>query len=89
VLESLKRLLAEHLNAPAGVIYFYDSDKEQLCLEAAWGLPSAILAGVESAVGKRFHYGSVIRKGEAYLQSDFQSVEPYASSGLVKSALIF
>ncbi len=82
VLESLKRLLAEHLNAPAGVIYFYDNSKEQLCLEAAWGLPSAILAGLKVLPVNEFHYGKVIRKGEAYLQADFHSVEPYASSGL-------
>ena len=82
VLESLKRLLAEHLNAPAGVIYFYDSDKDHLCLEAAWGLPSAILAGLKILQISDYHYGKVIRKGEAYLRADFHSVEPYASSGL-------
>jgi signal transduction histidine kinase len=82
VLESLKRLLAEHLNAPAGVIYFYDSRKDQLYLEAAWGLPSAILSGVKTIQVNNYHYDGVIRNGEAYLQSNFQSVEPYASSGL-------
>jgi signal transduction histidine kinase len=82
VLESLKRLLTEHLSAPAGVIYFYDSNKEQLCLEAAWGLPSAILAGLKVLSVNGLHYGSVIRKGEAFLQADYCSVEPYASSGL-------
>jgi signal transduction histidine kinase len=82
VLESLKRLLAEHLNAPAGIIFFYDNSKDNLCLEAAWGLPSAILSGLKMVSINGFHYGDVIHKGEAYLQADFQTVEPYSSSGL-------
>jgi signal transduction histidine kinase len=82
VLESLKRLLAEHLNAPAGVIFFYQADEDQLLLEAAWGLPSAILADLKVFPIEEFHYGEIIHRREAYFQSDFHSVEPYASSGL-------
>jgi signal transduction histidine kinase len=82
VLESLKRLLAEHLNAPAGVIFFYQADEDQLFLEAAWGLPSAILADLKVFPIEEFHYGEIIHRREAYFQSDFHSVEPYASSGL-------
>jgi signal transduction histidine kinase len=82
VLESLKHLLAEHLNAPAGVIFFYQAEEDQLFLEAAWGLPSAILADLKVFRIDEFHYGEIIYKREAYFQSDFHSVEPYASSGL-------
>lgn len=82
VLESLKRLLAEHLNAPAGVIFFYQNGEDALRLEAAWGLPSAILSDLKVFPINEFHYGDVIRQGEAFLQSNFHTVEPYASSGL-------
>lgn len=82
VLESLKRLLSEQFNVPGGAIFFFDEIQDTLRLEAAWGLPAASLADFKTVPAGSFHYKQVIEQGEAFLESDFRQVEPYAFSGL-------
>jgi signal transduction histidine kinase len=82
VLESLKRLLAEQFDVPGGAIFSYDEAAQSLKLEAAWGVPAAVLAGLKSLPASLYHYPRVLEGRAVYLQPDFRQVEPYASSGL-------
>jgi signal transduction histidine kinase len=85
VLESLKRLLIEQFSVPGGAIFSYNESEHKLCLEAAWGVPAAVLAGLKSLPASLYHYPRVIEQRMVYLQPDFRQVEPYASSGLDNS----
>ncbi|RPI22973.1 MAG: GAF domain-containing protein, partial [Chloroflexota bacterium] len=82
VLESLKRVLEEQLNVPGGVIFLYDKAGDILCLEAAWGIPSAVLAQFKSFPARSYHYEQVLRNREILLQPDCCHVEPYALTDL-------
>jgi signal transduction histidine kinase/HAMP domain-containing protein len=82
VLESLKRLLAEEFGVPGGVIFFYEESDNTLYLEAAWGLPSAILSELKTLPADIAGYRQVVEQREALFAENFQSIEPYAASDL-------
>jgi signal transduction histidine kinase len=85
ILESIKRLLAEQFNLPGGAVFFYSEETQELLLETAWGVPSAVLSKFKRFSSSSFHYKSVIEKGKVFLEHDFIKVEPYASAGLSAS----
>ena len=62
ILESLKNLLAERLNIPGGVIFFYDEFDDSLYVEAAWGVPAAVLSEIKRIPTESYHYAQVIRE---------------------------
>jgi signal transduction histidine kinase len=78
VLESLKNLLEEQLNVPGGIIFFYDETDGSLYLEAAWGVPAAILAACKRFQAKEGHYTQVVQYKESVLHPDLRLVEPFA-----------
>lgn len=82
VLEGLKRLLAEELNVPGGVIYFYDANNMSLYVEAAWGVPASILANFKRFPAATLHYQQIVSEKEAVLKRDFREVIQFTDSGL-------
>lgn len=82
VLDRLKRVLGEQLDVPGGVIFLYDETHNWLKLEAAWGIPAAILAEFKALPAHDFPYDQVFRRKEAIMQLDFRQVEPYSRSQL-------
>ncbi|HEX7972891.1 MAG TPA: ATP-binding protein [Anaerolineales bacterium] len=82
ILESLKKQLAEQLDVPGGIIFFFDEIEDSLYLEAAWGIPAAVLAELKRFPASSFHYKEAIRERLSILRPDFRKVAPYAGSGL-------
>lgn len=74
VLESLKNLLAERLNIPGGVIFFYDEFDDSLYVEAAWGVPAAILSEIKRLPTSSYHYERVVREKHAVHEPELASV---------------
>lgn len=82
ILESLKNLLAEQLNVPGGIIYFYDDPNNSLTIITAWGVPAAILSETKKMSASDLHYEQVIKCQESFLNPDLNQVRPYALLGL-------
>lgn len=82
IIDALKRQLTGSLDVPGGILFFYYEESDSLCLEAAWGLPSAVLAELKELPASTYHYLQVTQAGEACLESDFRTVPPYSNSGL-------
>lgn len=74
ILESLKNLLAERLNIPGGVIFFYDEFDDSLYVEAAWGVPAAVLSEIKRIPTGSYHYERVVREKMAVHEPDLQPV---------------
>jgi signal transduction histidine kinase len=79
VLESLKNLLEEKFEVPGGIIFFYDPAASSLYVEAAWGVPAAILAECKRFPATDYHYRHVIEERIPYLRPDLRAVRPYST----------
>lgn len=79
ILEHLKHLLAQQFDVPGGIIFFYDSETGDLDIEAAWGVPAAILAESKRFPAGDYHYGRVIADQEPFYRPNFRSVKPFSS----------
>lgn len=82
ILEKLKSLLAEQFDVPGGIIFFYEEGDDSLNLEAAWGVPAAILSEFKRLPVDRYHYKQVVRDKNLFLRSDLRAVPPFFSLGL-------
>lgn len=85
VLDRLKDLLAEQFDVPGGIIYFYDLGADSLQIEAAWGVPAAILAECKQFPASKYHYRQVVRDQETYSRPDIRGVKPFSTLGLHSS----
>lgn len=82
ILEALKKQLSDQLDVPGGIIFFFDEIEDALYLEAAWGIPAAVLAELKRFPASSYHYKETIRQRQTVLRPDFRQVAPYAASGL-------
>jgi len=82
VLAQLKREVASRLDIPGGIIFLIDEEAPFLYLEAAWGIPSAVLSRLRRFPVSAYHYSQVIHRREILLSPDFRQVEAYGQSGL-------
>jgi PAS domain S-box-containing protein len=82
VLAACKRLAAEELGVPGGLIFFRDAVNDQLSLYDSWGLPEAILAELTTSPLTGYHYEPVIRAKEAILAPDFREVPLFVALNL-------
>ena len=82
ILDDFKRQMVDQMGVPGGVIFICDTEAESLTLEAAWGVPPAVLAQIKHIPTYSFHYPQVVQAREAISQPDFRQVEPYDQTEL-------
>jgi PAS domain S-box-containing protein len=74
VLATFKRLVAEELDVPGGMIFFRDAVGDQLLLQESWGLPPALLAEFSAVAIPGSHWEPVIQGKKALLVPDFREI---------------
>ncbi|MEK6302034.1 MAG: PAS domain S-box protein [Acidobacteriota bacterium] len=74
VLDSLRKLLVDHLEIQAGGIFLYDEATDLFQLHSAWGLPAEILAKMGSFPASSFHDESDTPKPEGILSLEFRDL---------------
>lgn len=82
VLGNLKIQLSGQWNVPGGVIFFYDEEEGAFYLEAAWGVPPAILTRLKRFPDGAYHYGQVLSERRPVLMPDLRQAAPYQEAGL-------
>ena len=78
ILESLKKLLAEKLNVPAGALFFYDESDDSLTVEVAWGLSSDVLVNFQKFPASTSPYDQVVRGKQVVLKPELCQITPYS-----------
>jgi PAS domain S-box-containing protein len=73
LLVTLRVLLAEHLHIPAGGIFLYHEDDDELVLELAWGLPKGMHDYLARLPVTTAHNASVVREKTALRTCDLQN----------------
>jgi PAS domain S-box-containing protein len=79
VLATLRGLLAEQLDVPAGGIFLYDDADDLFRLHSAWGLPAGVLAKIETFPARGFHDDQMVPRPDAILSLEFDEFGEIAS----------
>jgi PAS domain S-box-containing protein len=79
VLATLRGLLVEQLDVPAGGIFLYDDADDLFRLHSAWGLPAEVLAKIETFPAGGFHDDQMVPRPDAILSLEFGEFGEIAS----------